>query len=149
MNLYEKYLPFLFGITTGISLTLFGTVELGSWYSFLIILAFILPLILVSFLVARICIRTYNVIKDTQLRPEDKSFLKVLAGASLILFLGASVDITFFLIAMFTNLDIWSQITALAGIIIPPTFIVSVYLLRKIFSNIEEADVVHLMNLLS
>ncbi len=149
MSLYEKYIPFLFGITTGISLALFGVTELDSWFTFLIILSFIIPLILVSFLVARICIRTYIVIQDDQLKSEDRSFLKALAGASLILFLGALGDITFFLIALITKIDIWSQFTAIAGIIIPPTFIVSVYLIRKIFSNIEEADVVHLMNLLS
>lgn len=149
MSLWEKYIPFLFGISTGISLALFGTTELDNWYTFLIILAFLLPLILVSILVVRICIRTYNVIQDDQLKSEDRSFLKALAGASSILFLGALGDITFFLIAILTEIDIWSQLTALTGIIIPPTFIVSVYLIRKIFSNIEEADVVHLMNLLS
>ncbi|MFX0182481.1 MAG: hypothetical protein ACFE95_05285 [Candidatus Hodarchaeota archaeon] len=148
-SLWEKYLPFIFGITTGISLCLIVIPKTDPWIPILLIIAYILPLVLISILVSKVCLRTYSVIKEIQLKPEDRSFLKSLAGASLILFLGALMDMTFFFIVLFTDLDLWALIVSIAGILCPITFIISLLFVKKIFSDIEDADVVHLMNLLS
>jgi hypothetical protein len=148
-SLWEKYFPFIFGITTGISFCLLVIPKTDPWIAILLLIAYVLPLVLISVLVSKVCLRTYSVIKEIQLKPEDRSFLKSLAGTSVILFLGALGDMIFFFIVIFTDLDLWTQIVSIAGILTPITFIISLLFAKKIFSDIEDADVVHLMNLLS
>jgi hypothetical protein len=148
-TLWEKYIPFFFGITTGISFAILGMSEADPWFSVLLLIAYIAPLFLISILVIRIVLRSYHLLKVDQLTPEDKDFIKTLVGTALILFMGALGDLSFFWIVILSGVDLWTFIVLLSGIISPLLLIFSVYLIRTVFSNIEEADIVHLMNLLS
>lgn len=148
-SLWEKYIPFIFGITTGTSLAVFGMNETDPWFPLLSAIAYITPMILITILVIRITIRSYYLLKEDQLTPEDKGFIKALIGTAIILFIGAIGDLSFFWLFVFIGPDIWSSIITLSGIISPLIFILSIFLIRTVFLNIEEADIVHLMNLLS
>jgi hypothetical protein len=148
-TLWEKYIPFIFGITTGISFALLGMIETDPWYGIFLVIAYVTPLILITILVVRIVIRSHFILRENQLTAEDRGFIKALVGAAIILFVGALGDITFFWFIILVKIDIWPFATALSGIITPLVFVISVYFVRTIFLNIEEADVVHLMNLLS
>jgi hypothetical protein len=148
-TLWEKYIPYFFGITTGISIAMLGMNETDPWFSVLLLIAYIVPLILISILVLRIVFRSYHLLKEDELAPEDKSFIKTLAGIALILFMGAIGDLSFYWIVILIGVDLWYNIVLLSGIISPLLLVLSVFLIRAIFLNIEEADIVHLMNLLS
>ncbi|MFX0170551.1 MAG: hypothetical protein ACFE9L_01395 [Candidatus Hodarchaeota archaeon] len=148
-SLWEKYIPFTFGITTGASFALLGMIEVDPWHWILLIVAYVTPLLLIAVLVVRIVIRSYFILKFNQLTAEDRGFIKALVGAAIILFTGAIGDISFFWYVILVDIDIWSLMTSLSGIITPLIFIFSVYLVRTIFTNIEEANIVHVMNLLS
>ncbi|MFX0122238.1 MAG: hypothetical protein ACFFAE_01255 [Candidatus Hodarchaeota archaeon] len=148
-TLWEKYLPFFFGITTGMSFAILGMSEANPWFSVLLLIAYIAPLILITILVIRIVLRAYHLLQEDQLTPEDRGFIKVLAGTALILFIGAIGDLSFFWIIILSGNDLWPFVVLLSGIITPFILILTVFLIRTVFSNIEEADIVHLMNLLS
>ena len=148
-SLWEKYIPFIFGITTGASLAIFGMNETDLWFPILSVIAYITPLILITILVIRITVRSYYLLKEDQLTPEDTGFIKALVGTAIILFIGALGDLSFFGLIILLGADIWPFITTLSGIISPLIFILSIFLIRTVFLNIEEANIVHLMNLLS
>ena len=148
-TLWEKYIPYFFGITTGVSFAILGMSEADPWFSILLLIAYIAPLFLITILVIRIVLSSYHLLQDGQLTPEDRGFIKTLAGTALILFVGALGDLSFFWVVILIGADIWPFIVLLSGIITPLILILSIFLIRAVFLNIEEADVVHLMNLLS
>ncbi len=148
-TLWEKYIPFIFGITTGISFAILGMSDTNPWFSILLIIAYITPLILITILVIRIVVRSYQLLKEDLLTIEDKGFIKTLVGTALILFMGALGDLTFFWLIILIGVNLWPFIILLSGIITPVLLILAIFLIRTVFLNIEEADVVHLMNLLS
>ncbi len=148
-TLWEKYIPFFFGITTGMSFAILGMSESDPWFSVLLLIAYIAPLILITILVIRIVLRSYHLLQEDQLTPEDRGFIKALAGTALILFIGALGDLSFFWIIILSGIDLWPFIVLLSGVISPLLFILAVFLIRTVFLNIEEANIIHLMNLLS
>ncbi|MFX0014989.1 MAG: hypothetical protein ACFFB2_07700 [Promethearchaeota archaeon] len=148
-TLWEKYIPFLFGITTGLSFAILGISETDPWFSILLLIAYLIPLILITILVIRIVLRSYQLLKEDRLTPEDRGFIKTLAGTAVILFIGALVDLGFYWIIILIGVGFWSTIVSLAGILAPLTLILAIFFIRTIFLNIEEADIVYLMNLLS
>lgn len=148
-TLWEKYIPFLFGITTGMSFAILGMSETDPWFSILLLIAYLTPLILITILVIRIVLRSYHLLQEDKLTPEDRGFIKTLAGTALILLMGALGDLGFYWIIILIGVNLWPSIVLLAGIIAPLTLILTIFLIRTIFLNIEEADIVHLMNLLS
>jgi len=148
-TLWEKYIPYFFGITTGMSFAILGMSETDPWFSVLLLIAYIAPLFLITILVVRIVLSSYHLLKEDQLTPEDRGFIKTLAGTALILFMGALGDLSFFWIVILSGVDFWLFIVLLSGIISPLLLILSFILIRAVFLNIEEADIVHLMNLLS
>ena len=148
-TLWEKYIPFIFGITTGISFAILGMSDTDPWFSILLIIAYITPLILITILIIRIVVRSFYLLKEDQLTVEDKEFIKTLVGTALILFMGAIGDLTFFWLIILFGIDIWAFIVLLSGVITPIILLLAIFLIRTVFMNIEEADIVHLMNLLS
>ncbi|MFX1506756.1 MAG: hypothetical protein ACFFDC_11700 [Promethearchaeota archaeon] len=148
-TLWEKYIPYFFGITTGVSFAILGMRETDPWFSILLLIAYIVPLFLITILVIRIVLSSYHLLQDDQLTPEDRGFIKTIAGTALILFVGALGDLSFFWAVILIGADLWPFIVLLSGIITPLILVLSIYLIRAIFLNIEEADIVHLMNLLS
>ncbi|UCE13472.1 MAG: hypothetical protein JSV04_14980 [Candidatus Heimdallarchaeota archaeon] len=148
-SLWEKYIPYIFGITTGTSLAIFGMNETDPWFPILLVIAYITPMILITILVIKITFWSYNLLKEDQLTPEDKGFIKVLVGTAIILFIGGIGDLSFFWLFVFIGPDIWPFMIILSGIISPLLFILSIFLIRTVFLSIEEVDFVHLMNLLS
>jgi hypothetical protein len=148
-TLWEKYIPFVFGITTGTSLAILGMNEADPWFSVLLIITYIIPIILISILVAGIVVRSYHLLKEDQLTLEDKGFIRTVVGTALILFMGALGDLIFFWLIILIGVDLWPLVVLLSGIISPLLLILAIFLIRTVFLNIEEANVVHLMNLLS
>ncbi|MFX1283324.1 MAG: hypothetical protein ACFFB5_06695 [Promethearchaeota archaeon] len=148
-TLWEKYIPFLFGFTTGTSFAILGMSESDPWFSILLLITFLTPLILILILVIKIVFRSFHLLQEDKLTPEDRGFIKTLAGTAIILFMGAIGDLGFYWIIIFLGGELWPTIVLFAGFLAPLTFIITVFLIRTIFINIEDADIVHLMNLLS
>ncbi|MFW9906746.1 MAG: hypothetical protein ACFFFH_20740 [Candidatus Thorarchaeota archaeon] len=148
-TLWEKYIPFLFGITTGTSFAMLGMSETDPWFSILLLITYLTPLILITILTIRIVLRCYHLLQEDKLTSEDRGFLKTLAGTAIILFMGAIGDLSFYSIIILVGAELWPTIVFFAGILAPVTVIIAVFLIRTIFINIEEADILHLMNLLS
>jgi hypothetical protein len=90
------------------------------------------------------------VIKDEDLtKSVDKRFLQTIVYATLLLFGGAIIDILMFQYITVVEVENIKEIFAIGGIITPPLVLMATFLVRKFFRNVEKADVIHLMNLLS
>jgi hypothetical protein len=148
-NLLEKYIPFLFGMMIGLSIALVYISETSIWFSLILILIYTFPLVLIPVPVVRICIRTYEMLNDDNITKKDKNFVKALIVPTLVMTVGALIDIIFFWIVVVIELDIWGFLLPLSSIGMPLFLIVFLFIIKKIFKEIEEADVVHLMNLMS
>ena len=148
-SLWEKYIPYALGATFGVALTVMIIQDTDPWYNFLLVIVYILPFLLVPFLVLKVVKRTYRVYKDPQMTRDDKSFVMAIGFGSVFMFTGALVDMVFFWIVITTNINFWEFLISTGGIIAPIFLIIVVYIINKLFKNIEEADVIHLMNLLS
>ncbi len=148
-NFLEKYIPFLFGITIGLSIALVYISETSIWFSVILIFIYTFPLVLIPVPVFRICIRTYEILKDNNISKRDKNFVKALIIPTIVMIVGALFDIIFFWIVIVLELEVWGLLLPLAGIGMPLFLIVFLFIINKIFKEIEEADVIHLMNLMS
>lgn len=148
-NLLEKYIPFLFGITIGLSIALVYISEASIWFSVILIFIYTFPLVLIPVPVIRICIRTYEIVNDDNISKKDKNFVKALIIPTIVMTVGAIFDIIFFWIVVVLELDVWDLLLPMSGIGMPLTLIVFLFIIKKIFKEIEEADVIHLMNLMS
>lgn len=148
-NLWEKYIPYALGATFGVALTVMIIQDTDPWYNFLLIIVYILPFLPVSFLVLKVVKRTYRVYIDPQMTRDDKNFVMAIGLGSILMFAGSLLDMIFFWIIITTKINFWDLLVLTGGILAPIFLIMVVYVIRKLFKNIEEADVIHLMNLLS
>jgi hypothetical protein len=148
-SLWEKYIPFFFGITFGLSFALLGIQETNPWFDILLQIIFLLPFIPITILFFRIIIRTRVILRNIKLSAENKSFLIALMFAAVFMYFGSTCDMIFFWVIIMTKINIYPIILYMTGFFTPIFFVISFILVRKIAHNMEEADVVHLMNLLS
>ncbi len=150
-NLWEKYIPFFFGISFGTSLALLGlTPDSDQWFWSLLVISYSISLILISLLTIKIVQNSFILMKSEELQKEaDRRFLSTLIFASTMLFGGAIVDIMIFSIMTFSGLDFWQETIILGGLISPPFLILTIWFVNRLFRNLEEANIVQIMNLLS
>lgn len=148
-SLWEKYVPYTLGVTFGIAVAVMLVQDTDPWYNLLLVIVYILPFIPVSILVMKMVGRTFTIYTDPLIISEDKNFVMAIGIGSVFMFVGTLFDLVFFWIVIITDINLWDIIVNIGGIIAPIFLIVVVYVIRKLFINIEKADVVHLMNLLS
>ena len=150
-TLWEKYVPYLLGISLGTAIALLGlSSESNPWFWSLLFLTYSISIVLISVLSFRLVRRVISLMKDENLTNNvDKQFLHTIAYATILLFGGALIDILIFQYITFTEVGNISEIFAIGGIITPPLVILAAFLVRKFFRNVEKADVIHIMNLLS
>ena len=148
-NLWEKYIPYTLGATFGVALTVMIIQDTDPWYNLLLVIVYILPFLPISFLVVKVVKRTYRVYKDPQMTRNDKNFVMAIGFGSVFMFAGSLFDMVFFWIIITTKINFWESLIFTGGILAPFFLIIVVYIIKKLFKNIEEADVIHLMNLLS
>jgi hypothetical protein len=150
-SLWEKYIPFIFGIGFGTSIGLLGlTPESDPWFWTLLIITYTISISLTSILTIRISLRVLTLMKEDEIRSEtDKRFLTTLIYATIMLFGGAIGDIFIFTLLTFSGKEYWQDVISMGGIITIPFLLLAIWVVRKLFRNIEKADVIHLMNLLS
>lgn len=148
-SLWEKYVPYTLGVTFGIAVAVMLVQETDPWYHFLLFIVYILPFIPVSILLLKMVSRTYTVYTDPNIIPEDKNFVMAIGIGSVFMFVGALLDMVLFWIVILIDINLWDVIINIGGIVAPIFLIIVAYIIKRLFSNIEKADVVHLMNLLS
>jgi hypothetical protein len=148
-SLWEKYVPYTLGITFGIAVAVMLVQDTDPWYNLLMIIVYILPFIPVSILALKMMIRIYTVYTDPHIIPEDKSFVMAIGIGSVFMFVGALFDMVIFWIIIITDINFWYVFINIGGIFAFFFLIIAGYVIRRLFINIEKADVVHLMNLLS
>ena len=148
-GLLEKYIPFMLGITFGMALALIGMQDSNPWFETVLVIEYYLPFVFMLGLLIRISHTTIEVLRDEQISNEDKQFMKVLLIAAIAMFLSAIGDLIFFGIMMFISADFWDSLIVISGIIGPFLAIMFLYLVKRLFEDIDQADVLHLMNLLS
>ncbi|MHA1944748.1 MAG: hypothetical protein ACXAC6_01450 [Candidatus Hodarchaeales archaeon] len=150
-SLWEKYVPYIIGISLGISIALLGlSSESNPWFWSLLFLSYGISISLTSILSFRLVLRILSLIKGGVLtKSVDKRFLQTIVYATLLLFGGALIDILMFQYITFAEVENIKDIFAIGGIITPPLALMATFLVRKFFRNVEKADVIHLMNLLS
>ena len=150
-TLWEKYIPFIFGIGFGTSIGLLGlTPDIDPWFWGLLIITYGVTLVLITILTIKILLRVFNLMKGDDLQDEnDRRFLSTLVYASIFLFGGAIVDIIIFTILTFSGLEYWQEVIAIGGVITIPFLFLAIWIVQKFFRNLENANVIHVMNLLS
>ncbi len=150
-TLWEKYVPYLLGIGLGTSIALLGlSPESNPWFWSLLFLTYGISIVLISILSFRLVLRVISLIRDeTLIKDVDKRFLLTIVYATILLFGGAIIDILLFQYITFIDVGNLSNIMVIGGIITPPFVILAAIFVRKFFRNVENADVVHIMNMLS
>lgn len=150
-TLWEKYIPYMLGISLGTSIALLGlSSESSIWFWSLLVLTYGISIVLISVLSVKLVLRVVSLMKDETLKKDvDRRFLQTIVYATMLLFGGAIVDILIFQYITFTEAGNVSDIFAIGGIITPPFVVFTAFLVRRFFNNVENADVVHIMNLLS
>lgn len=148
-NLWEKYFPFLFGIMVGISFLLLTLPDSDPYFGILSLIAYGVPVVLTSILLARICLRSYNVFKESELSTKDKNFILAFTLLAMIMFFGSLFDASFFIIIAVTEIDLWPLLLPISGILGPIMAIILVYYFRRILIMIDDADILYIMNILS
>jgi hypothetical protein len=148
-NLWEKYIPFVFGIMVGISLLLFTLPSSDPYFGILSAFAYGIPVILTSILLARICIRSYSVFKESDLSDKDKSFIFSFTILAIAMFFGSLFDASFFIIIAVTEINLWPILIPLSGTLGPVMAVIVLIYIRKVFSMIDDADILYVMNILS
>ena len=150
-TLWEKYIPFFFGISFGTSLALIGlTPESDQWFWSLLIISYGISLSLITLLTIKIIRNTIILINSEEIQKKaDRRFLSTLIYTSIMLFGGAIADIMLFSIMTIIGFDFWRDIVIIGGFITPPFLILTIWFVNRLFRNLEEADIVQIMNLLS
>jgi len=150
-TLWEKYVPYLLGMAFGTSIALLGlSSESNPWFWNLLFLTYGISSVLISILSFRLVLRVLTLLKDdTLIIYADKQFLLTLVYTAILLFGGALVDILIFQYVIFTDIENLSDIFAIGGIITPPFVLITTWYVRRFFRNVEKANVVHIMNMLS
>jgi hypothetical protein len=148
-NLWEKYFPFLFGIMVGISFLLLTLPDSDPYFGILSLVAYGVPIVMTSILLARICLRSYNVFKESDLAEKDRHFILSFTLLAIIMFFGSLFDASFFIIIAVTEIDLWPLLLPLSGILGPILIIIVFYNFRRILLMIDDADILYIMNILS
>ncbi len=148
-NLWEKYFPFLFGIMVGVSFLLLTLPESDPYFGILSSIAYGVPVLLTSILLIRICLRNYNVFKESELAEKDRNFILAFTLLTIIMFFGSLFDISFFIIIAITGIELWPLIIPVTGTLGPIMVIIAVYYFRRILRMIDDADILYIMNILS
>ncbi len=148
-NLWEKYIPFVFGIMVGISLLLFTLPSSDPYFGILSAIAYGVPVILTSILLARICFRSYAVFKETDLSDKDKTFVFAFTMLGITMFFGSLCDALYFIAIVVTEIDLWPLLLPLTGTLGPIMAVFALIYIRRIFSMIDDADILYVMNILS
>ncbi|MHA1207463.1 MAG: hypothetical protein ACTSSO_07840 [Candidatus Hodarchaeales archaeon] len=150
-TLWEKYVPYLLGIGFGTSIALVGlSPESNPWFLSLLFLNYGISIVLITILSFRLVLRIFSLMKDeTLIVNVDKRFLLTIVYTTILLFGGAIVDIIIFQYIIFADTGNLNDIFAIGGIITPIFVILTTLYVRKFFRDVEKADVVHIMNLLS
>jgi hypothetical protein len=150
-SLWEKYVPYLLGIGFGTSIALVGlSPEPNPWFWSLLFLNYGISIVLITILSFRLVLRIFSLMKDeTLIVNVDKRFLLTIVYTTILLFGGAIVDIIIFQYIIFADTGNLNDIFAIGGIITPIFVILTTLYVRKFFRDVEKADVVHIMNLLS
>ena len=135
----------------GTSIALLGlSSESNPWFWNLLFLTYGISSVLISILSFRLVLRVLTLLKDdTLIIYADKQFLLTLVYTAILLFGGALVDILIFQYVIFTDIENLSDIFAIGGIITPPFVLITTWYVRRFFRNVEKANVVHIMNMLS
>jgi hypothetical protein len=143
--------PYLLGIGFGTSIALVGlSPESNPWFLSLLFLNYGISIVLITILSFRLVLRIFSLMKDeTLIVNVDKRFLLTIVYTTILLFGGAIVDIIIFQYIIFADTGNLSDIFAIGGIITPIFVILTTLYVRKFFRDVEKADVVHIMNLLS
>ena len=150
-TLWEKYVPYLLGASLGTAIALLGlSSESNPWYWSLLFITYGISVVLISILSFRLILRVMSLMKDENITKNvDKRFLQTIVYSTILLFGGSIIDILIFQYVTFTDVSILLDFFIIGGVVTPPFAVFAVYLVRKFFRNVENADVVLLMNLLS
>jgi glycosyltransferase involved in cell wall biosynthesis len=150
-TLWEKYVPYFLGASLGTAIALLGlSSESNPWYWSLLFLTYGISVVLISILSLRLILRVISLMKNENLTKNvDKRFLQTILYSTILLFGGSIIDILIFQYVTFTDVSVLLDFFAIGGLISPPFAVLAIHLVRKFFNNVENADVVHLMNLLS
>ncbi|MHA2054530.1 MAG: hypothetical protein ACXABI_16870 [Candidatus Hodarchaeales archaeon] len=150
-SLWEKYIPFVFGVGFGTSLALLGlTPDTDPLYWGLFLVTYSISFILITILTVKIALRVFPLIKEqNQLRKGDRKFLTTIVYTSVFLFFGAIGDMLIFALMIYSPDYQWRELIQISGIVVFPFLLLSIWLIRKIIRTFEDADVIHVMNLLS
>ncbi|MHA2290035.1 MAG: hypothetical protein ACXABG_14715 [Promethearchaeota archaeon] len=148
-NLWEKYFPFLFGIMVGISFLLLTLPDSDPYFGILSLIAIGVPIVLTSIILVRICLRSYYVFKESELAEKEKNFVLVFTLLAIVMFFGSLLDASFFMILAATEINLWPLILPITGILGPIMAIISFHYFRRMLMMIEDADILHIMNILS
>jgi hypothetical protein len=150
-NLWEKYIPFIFGVGTGTSFALLGLpAGENPLYWNLFFVTYCISFILITIITIKIALRVFPLIREHhQLEKGDKKLLSTIIYTAVFLFFGSIGDMLLFALMIYSPDYQWREILQISGIVIFPCFLLCAWLIRKIFKTIEEADVIHVMNLLS
>ncbi|MHA1972440.1 MAG: hypothetical protein ACTSW1_05595 [Candidatus Hodarchaeales archaeon] len=149
-NLWEKYIPFLYGISFGFFIALLGISD-AVFFLWLVVLTFSISVIPTSIMAVRILYRIIPLVikKESDLTLEDKKFMIILLAASSLLFGGSLIDVLAYFIILNLGIEIWPVIADLTGLFLPIAFIASVIVIRYLARDLDEADIIHIMNILS
>ena len=144
-------IPFIFGIGFGTSIALLGlTPESDPWFWTLLFITYGISISLTTILTTRILLRVTNLLKQDEIQNEaDRRFLTTLVYAAIMLFGGAIGDIIIFTVLTFSGLEYWQDVISLGGVITIPILLFAFWVVRRFFRNLERANVLHVMNLLS
>jgi len=148
-SMFEKYIPFIVGITSGMAIALVGMQETNPWFEIILFVEYFLPFIFLVGLVIRISRGAVEILGDKRISPQDRRFIKALLITAIVMFISAIGDLVFFGIFIFITINIWDFVITFSAVIGPFVAILFLSLVRRVFIDIEEADVVHLMNLIS
>ena len=150
-SLWEKYIPFVFGIGSGTSLALLGLpADKNPLYWNLFLVTYCISFILITILTIKIAFRVFPLIREHHyLDKGDRKLLTTIIYTAVFLFFGAIGDMLIFSLMIYSPDYQWREIIQISGIVVFPFLLICIWLVRKIFKTIEEADVVHVMNVLS
>ncbi|MHA1215108.1 MAG: hypothetical protein ACTSR2_11265 [Candidatus Hodarchaeales archaeon] len=150
-SLWEKYIPFIYGIGFGFSISLLGISDTEVLFWNLLVLAYSISIIPTSVMVTRILFRLVPLIRseESSLTSDDKKFLIVVLAATVLLFVGSLLDLSAFLVMLNIGLDVWPLVVSITGIILPFLLVLTIIFAVKIFKSITNADIVQIMNMLS
>ncbi len=148
-NLWEKYIPFVFGIMVGISFLLATLPASDPHFGILALIAYGVPIVLASILLFRICLRSYTVLNESDLTDKDRSFIFAFTILAIVMFFGSIFDASFFILLVITEIDFWPLLIPISGTLGPPMAIFVLFYIRRIFVMIEDADILYVMNILS